>query len=261
MSLVLPVSLQSLQNDSTAMDRIGVNLANLTTPGYRREMALQAPVLPTESLPGAASAFASAIDSQRQQIQAAADAAADTRPTLAGVLHFDTRHGTLKTTDAPLDVALMGDGFFEVETDQGPAYTRNGQFHVDARGTLITAQGHPVAARGGQITLAPGPVTIDATGQVIQNTRSVGQLKVMDLDGAGQLQHSADGLYTPTSPAQPMVDADIQIRQGALENSNVDHMTEMVQMVQVMRHFETMTRIVQSYDDMVGTAISKLGSF
>ena len=53
----------------------------------------------------------------------------------------------------------------------------------------------------------------------------------------------------------------MQVRQGALENSNVDHMTEMVHMTQVMRHFETMTRVVQSYDDMVGTAINKLGSF
>jgi flagellar basal-body rod protein FlgF len=58
-----------------------------------------------------------------------------------------------------------------------------------------------------------------------------------------------------------MADGAVQVRQGALENSNVDHMTEMVQMVQVMRHFETMTHVVQSYDEMVGTAIAKLGSF
>ena len=260
MSLVLPVSLQSLQNDSTAMDRISANLSNMTTPGYRREMALQAPVLSADGLPGGVSAFATAIDSQRQQMQAAG-ASAPASPLLAGALHFDTRHGTLKTTDGTLDVALMGNGYFEVETDQGPAYTRNGQFHVDARGTLVTAQGQPLAGRGGQITLAPGPVTIDATGTVTQNARSVGQLKVMDLAGAGSLQHIAGGLYTGASPAQPLADADIQVRQGALENSNVDHMTEMVQMVQVMRHFEAMTHVVQSYDDMVGTAITKLGSF
>ncbi len=260
MSLVLPVSLQSLQNDSSAMDRIGVNLANLTTPGYRREVALQAPVLSADGLPGGASAFASAVDSQRQQMQAAGAGNAAV-PVLAGALRFDLRHGTIKTTDAPLDVALMGNGYFEIETDQGPAYTRGGQFHVDARGTLVTAQGQPVAGRSGQISLAPGPVTVDATGQVIQNARTVGQLKVMDLGDAGALQHTADGLYTVSSPARPLADADIQVRQGALENSNVDHMTEMVQMVQVMRHFEAMTHVVQSYDDMVGTAITKLGSF
>ena len=261
MSLVLPVSLQSLQNDSAAMDRISANLANMTTPGYRRELALQAPVLSAEGLPGAVSAFASAIDSQREQLQQVSGADAAAPASLVGSLLFDARHGTLKTTDAPLDVALLGDGYFEVETDQGPAYTRDGQFHVDARGILVTAQGQPVAGRGGQITLAPGPVTIDVTGQVIQNTRSVGQLKVMDLGEAGALRHTAGGLYTPASPARPLADAAIQVRQGALENSNVDHMTEMVQMVQVMRHFETMTQVVHSYDDMVGTAISKLGSF
>ncbi len=259
MSQVLPISLQALQNDSAAMDRIGANLANMPTPGYRREMALQAPMLATDGMPGAQSLFASVVDSQRQQAEAIAAPTAQTM--LASAIHFDTRHGTLKTTDASLDVALMGDGFFEIETEHGPAYTRNGQFHVDARGTLVTAEGHPVAGRSGQIMLASGPVTIDAAGQVIQNTRPVGQLKVMVLDDAATLQHLGGSLYASSTSARPVADTDIQVRQGALENSNVDHMTEMVQMVQVMRHFETMTRVVQGYDDMMGTAIAKLGSF
>ena len=261
MSQVLPISLQALQNDSTAMDRIGANLANMTTPGYRREMALQAPVLPADGLPGAASVFASVVDAQRHQAQAAAAIGAAPTPALAAGLHFDTRAGTLKTTDAPLDLAIQGKGFFEVETDQGPAYTRNGQFHLDARGTLVTAEGHPVAGTGGRITLSPGPVTIDAAGQLIQGGRNVGQFKVMDLSEAGALQHAGASLYAAAGPARPMAEADVQVRQGALENSNVDHMAEMVQMVQVMRHFETMARVVQGYDDMVGTAISKLGAF
>ncbi|MEP6501883.1 MAG: flagellar hook basal-body protein [Betaproteobacteria bacterium] len=259
MSQVLPITLQALQNDSVAMDRISANLVNMTTPGYRREMSLQAPMLSLDTLPGAPSAFASVVEGQRQQAQAVAGVGA--APDLAGLVRFDTRHGTLKTTDAALDVALMGNGFFEIETTQGPAYTRNGQFHLDARGTLVTAQGQPVAGQGGQITLTPGPVTIDASGQVIQNARPVGQLKVVDFEGSATLRHSASGLYTATAPARPMADTEVQVRQGALENSNVDHMTEMVQMVQVMRHFETMARVVQGYDDMMGTAINKLGSF
>ena len=261
MSQVLPISLQALQNDSTAMDRISANLANMTTPGYRREMALQAPVLPADGLAGVSSVFASVVDAQRQQARSADGIGSAPTPSLPAALHFDTRPGTLKTTDAPLDVALQGTGFFEIETEQGPAYTRNGQFHLDARGTLVTAEGHPVAGRGGRITLSPGPVTIDATGQLTQNARSVGQLKVMDLGDAGALQHTGGSLYAAAGPARPMADAEVQARQGALENSNVDHMTEMVQMVQVMRHFETMTRVVQGYDDMVGTAINKLGAF
>ena len=260
MNPILPVSLKALQNDSAAMDRIGANLANLPTPGYRREMALQAPILGSDGLSGAP-AFAGAIDRQRRQVQAVAGGAiADVTPP-ASVIRFDTRHGTLKTTDAPLDVALLGNGFFEIETEHGPAYTRNGQFHIDARGTLVTGQGQVVSGRGGPIVLTPGPVTIDAAGQVIQNGRPVGQLKVVDVEAPDSLQHLGGSLYTATTPARVMADADVQVRQGALENSNVDHMTEMVQMVQTMRHFETMTRVLQSYDDMVGTAITKLGSF
>ena len=182
MNSILPVSLQALQNDSAAMDRIGANIANLPTPGYRREMAVQAPILGTDGL----SAFAGTVASQLAQVPGQAPA-----PVLAaalpGTLHFDTRPGTLKTTDAPLDVALLSAGYFEVETDHGPAYSRNGQFHVDARGTLVTSQGHPVAGRGGQITLMPGPVTIDAAGQLTQNGHSVGRLKVVELDAPGAL--------------------------------------------------------------------------
>ena len=261
MSQVLPVSLQSLQNDSIALDRIGANIANITTPGYRREMQLQAPLLPVDGLPGASSVFAAQVAAQARHAQAQLAATGDATAVPATTLRFDPSHGTIKTTDAPLDVALLGGGFFEVETDGGPAYTRNGQFHVDARGTLVTSQGHAVAGRGGQITLTTGPVTIDNLGQITQDGRNVGQLKVMDLDAAGAIQHPQGGLYTSATAPRALPDADIQVRQGALENSNVDHMAEMVQMVQVMRHFETMTRVVQGYDEMVGTAISKLGSF
>lgn len=263
MSQVLPISLQSLQNDSAALDRIGTNIANITTPGYRREMQLQAPLLAVDGLPGASSVFAAQVAAQARHAQAQLAATGDATPASASAiaLRFDPSHGTIKTTDAPLDVALLGGGFFEVETDAGPAYTRDGQFRVDARGTLVTAQGHAVAGRGGQITLTTSPVTIDRLGQVTQDGRNVGQLKVMDLDTAGAIQHPQGGLYTSTTPPQALPDAAIQVRQGALENSNVDHMAEMVQLVQVMRHFETMTRVVQGYDDMMGTAISKLGSF
>jgi len=255
MSQVLPISLQALQNDAAALDRIGTNVANVMTPGYRRETAVQAPMLPTAGMPGVSS-FAAAL--------AAHGATAGDVPATAAtpaMVHFDPRHGTIKTTDAPLLVALLGAGFFEVETDAGPAYTRDGQFRLDARGTLVTAQGHPVAGRGGRITLAPGRVTIDGTGQLTQGGRVVGQLKVMDLDAAGPLSHVDGGLYTAAATPRPLPDADVQVRQGALENSNVDHMGEMVQLVQVMRHFETMTRVVQDVDDMTGTAIRKLGEF
>ena len=255
MSQILPISLQALQNDSAALERIGTNVANIMTPGYRREMAVQAPLMPASGLPGltGASSFAAAVAAQQ--------AAPGANAASPAALHFDPRHGTIKATDVPLDVALLGAGFFEVETDAGPAYTRNGQFKLDARGTLMTAQGHPVEGRGGRITLAPGPVTIASNGQVTQAGKVVGQLKVMDLEGAGAISHPESGLYAAAATPRELPDAQVQVRQGALENSNVDHMAEMVRMVQTMRHFETMTKVVQGYDDMMGTAIRKLGEF
>ena len=252
MTQVLPISLQALQNDTSAMERIGANLANSSTPAYRREISLQQALLPASPLP-----FSAVVDANAGRLAAAADA-----PPPSGGIRFDTRHGTVKGTDQPLDVALLGAGFFEVQTDAGPAYTRNGQFRLDARGRLVTGQGHPVMGRGGEIMLSPGPATISATGEVSQGGRQVAQIKVVDFDTRGAVEHPEGGLYaTPGAAARPLADADVRMRQGALENSNVDPMTEMVDMVQVMRHFESMARVVQNYDDMMGTAIRQLGQF
>lgn len=257
MSQILPLSLQALQNDAAAMDRIGTNIANLATPGYRREGAIAHAVLPTGVSP-----FSQLVDNGAATEPSSAAGPASALSQAGERIHFDARHGSLRTTGQSLDLALLGPGFFEVATDHGPAFTRNGQFQLDPRGRLVTASGHAVMGRGGEILLSPGPVDIDEAGQLSQNGRVVAQLKVVDLDGAGgQLSHPEGSLYTSDAVPRPVAEADVLVRQGALEGSNVDHMTEVVGMMQTMRHFETMTRVVQGYDEMMGTAIRKLGEF
>lgn len=256
MSQILPLSLQALQNDAAAMERIGTNIANLATPGYRREGAIAHAVLPTGVSP-----FSQLVDGGKATDATAAGPGSAWSPAGERV-HFDARHGALRTTGQSLDVALLGPGFFEVTTDHGPAFTRNGQFQLDPRGRLVTTTGHAVMGRAGEIVLSPGSIDIDAAGQVSQDGKVVAQLKVVDLDGAGgHLSHPEGSLYASDAVPRPVADADVLVRQGALEGSNVDHMTEVVGMMQTMRHFETMARVVQGYDEMMGTAIRKLGEF
>ncbi len=289
MQEVLAISLQAMHQDMQRLDHIGNNLANALTPGYKRQVVSSQPLSMVGSAPGGtvSGTFSTVVNRLSGQTAALA-APAGFAPALTAsplLIQADTHPGTLKATGQSLDVAIAGPGYFEVSTDNGPAYTRQGNFHVDARGRLVTAQGHPVMGKGGDIYLTnPNPV-IDAAGNVyasqegaappsalaagrrapaegLGQNQAAAQLKVVQVDDARQLQRLGDGLLTmgdSGSGSSLMKDADIQVRQGFLENSNVSAMQEMVQLLQTMRHFESMQKVALGYDDMTGQAIRKLG--
>jgi flagellar basal-body rod protein FlgF len=167
--------------------------------------------------------------------------------------------GTLRPTGSSLDLALANTGFFEVQTDTGPAYTRQGTFQVDGRGRLVTAQGQPVMGHAGEIVLTTPQPTIDGEGNVFENDRIVGRLKVTRFADDRALQRMGGGLVTAGSATPTVVDSGVGLRQGFLENSNVSTMQEMVGLMQTMRHFETMQRLAQGYDEMLSSAVRKLG--
>lgn len=257
---VLAIALASMQQDMTRVDRVALNLANVSTPGYRREVVAVRPfaeVLDGAGLPELGSA-------------ATLPTADPARTPGAVQVLSDTRAGTLRVTGQPLDLALTGDGFFEVATDGGPAYTRQGSFRVDAQGRLVTAQGHPVMGRNGEIHLTTQTPFVDSAGNVTEPNATSGpsaaapgtpvaQLKVVRFDDAKTLQRLGDGLVAAGAGMSEVADGEAGIRQGALENANVSSAQEMVQLVQAMRHFESMQRIAQGYDEMLGMAIRKLG--
>ena len=249
MNEVLAISLHSMQGDMARLDQIGMNLANVLTPGYRRGVAVQAAL---------GSDFASHLSN--------AAAAAPTDGEAAAAVRFtaDSRTGTLKSTGQNLDLALAGKGYFEVNTENGPAYTRHGSFHVDARGRLVTAQGYPVMGTSGEIILNLAHPIVGATGTISSGAGSAGapplaQLKVVEFNDDAQLEHLGDGLYAASPGMKLLNEQEIQVRQGFLENSNVSSSNEMTSLVQAMRHFESMQKIAQGYDEMLGTAIRKLG--
>ncbi len=191
---------------------------------------------------------------------------APTMKTPSMLVQTDMRPGTLKSTGQSLDVALAGPGYFEVMTETGPAYTRQGAFRVDARGRLVTAQGLPVMGNGGEIVLNSDRPFIDAIGNVFEsrtgvaeNTTPVAQIKVLQPENTKVMRRLGDGLFSADGSFTTIKDSDIQIRQGFLENSNVSSMQEMVQLMQTMRHFESMQKIAVGYDDMTGQAVRKLG--
>jgi flagellar basal-body rod protein FlgF len=272
MQEVLAISLHAMHDDMQRLDRISMNMANATTPGYKRE------IVASQGLAVSRPGFASMMG----QMNAASTAAPPLAGTVssAATLGLDNRPGTLRSTGESLDVALSGPGYFEVSTDKGPAYTRQGNFRLDARGRLVTAQGYPVMGRGGEIYLNGGHPVIDGTGNVYENakaaqaaangqlaihggvadTQAVAQLKVVAFDQPQHVQRLGDGLMAVDGDStSSLKDSDIQVRQGYLENSNVSTMREMVDLMQTMRHFESMQKVAMGYDDITGQAIRKLG--
>lgn len=254
MEHVLAVSLATMQHDMQRLDRVAMNLANVTTPGYKRE------VLATRPFVDAMDQAALAGQSLPVDATALGATAAD------GQVRLDMRPGTLRMTGGSLDFALSGDGFFEVTMPDGPAYTRQGDFSVDARGRLVNAQGHAVMGKNGEIFLSTLKPAVDAAGNITEPFSATpmggapsAQLKVVRFDNPASMQRLGDGLLAPGTGMVIAGEADIQVRQGALENANVSTVQEMVQLMQTMRHFESMQKVATGYDEMLGTAIRKLG--
>jgi flagellar basal-body rod protein FlgF len=178
-----------------------------------------------------------------------------------GVLR-DFGQGGFRRTDAPLDVAIEGQGFFQVTTPQGPRYTRDGRFRLDDAGRLVTEGGSPVADDGGgEISLDPqkGAITIAQDGTITQGTERVGKLGVVNFTTLSTLEKTGDNLYRNTSNQQPQPNPDANLRQGMLENSNVQPIQQITRMIEVSRAYEQMTKIVDSQAELSKSAVQRMG--
>lgn len=249
MNEVLSLTLQSMRLDMARMDGAALNLANAQTAGYKREVVIG----PTF---GAQLAAAQARED---------DAAAGPVRT-----HMDSRSGALRVTGQSLDLALSGPGWFEVQTEHGPAYTRQGTFRIDAQGRLVTAQGQLVAGLGGDIQLPHGMPTIDAEGRIFEGAlpdgapardgaNPIAQFKIVRFADGASLRRVGDGLVAITGEPIQADSGETEVRQGFLEASNVSSAHEMVQLMQAVRHFESLQKVALGYDEMIGAAIRKLG--
>jgi flagellar basal-body rod protein FlgG len=226
------------------MDHVAMNIANAQTPGYKRELVA---VLP----------FA-------QRLEQAAERAAGPQPWT----QLDQTVGTLKATGRQLDVALSGPGWFEVMTPAGSAYTRKGDFRIDAQGRLVTQQGHAVMGAAGEIQLPHAAPLIDDAGRIREGAlpgaaagkpAPVAQLKVVQFAAHADIQRLGDGLVRIQGEATTVPEGAVQVQQAFLENSNVSHLQEMVRLMETLRHMETLQKIAVGYDEMLGAGIRKLG--
>ncbi len=178
----------------------------------------------------------------------------------------DYAQGDLRTTGNPLDVAISGNGFFTVERGDGEAYTRNGSFRIDDDGVLRTREGLPVLGEGGWVNLftdfgTPSQITITEKGEVFADGELMDRLVITDFENAGALRKVGASLFEAGDGALAYEVEEPNVKQGYLEDSNVNPAQEMIELIEVQRQFESMQRMVRTLDDVYKSAVNKVGIY
>lgn len=243
----------ALSGNLAAMRRLDVitnNLANAGTSGFKQDRIV----------------FDSLLAGKKNPPRVPEANTAD--PVLLGDrLLTDFSQGAVRSTDNALDLAISGDGFFAVSTPDGTAYTRQGNFKLTSDGTLVTAAGLPVQSSGGQPVVINtlnaeenAKVVVDSQGNITINGEAIATLGLYDFPKPYQLTKLAGAMFVPAdenSTPQP-VSPVTTVAQGALEESNVDAVSSMVQMIEASRYFESCQKVILSYNEMAAKAVNEL---
>lgn len=239
------------------MNQIANNLANVNTTAYKRDKV----AFHDTFLRFAHDYMVDARPSLRDKdMWPKADLMA--KPRLADQ-KTDFSQGSLQMTGNPLDLALVGDGFFRVRTPDGDYMTRNGSFRLNSEGALVTEQGFEVLGEGGPINIPAGTtaVTVDSAGQVRADNDVVGVLELVDVDDKRQMQKIGNNLYQldPQGTAAEVPPDGLSVEQGFLEKPNVEVVTEMVDMIETQRVHEMYSKMMQGTSQIDEKLITTVG--
>jgi flagellar basal-body rod protein FlgF len=225
------------------LDIAANNLANVDTAGFKFEEMLSNADAPPTTRPGG-----------------------NPNPPLTftvanGVLRNFTQ-GSLTQTGAPLDVAIDGKGFFKISTAAGTRYTRDGRFMLDPTGKIVTQDGDAVQGDGGDITLDPkkGPVSISANGEISQSGEIVGKLSAVTFDSLSALSKDGNNLYRNDSNLTEQPAASAVLKQGMLEGSNVQPITQITRLIEINRAYDAVSTMMSSTASLSNNSIQRLGA-
>ena len=264
------------------LDVLSNNLANVDTTGYKRDQAIQKafPELllrrmsddgvtqfPFRSFPVGSYDVAPVVGTLGTGVE-------------TNEYYTIYSQGSLRQTENPFDVALEGEGFFVVQTPYGERYTRNGSFYLGPEGLLVTKQGYPVLGENGPIEVKLNNFTIDEDGVIYandafgddpqrlvsmrenewENPVVVDRLRIVNVRQPRYLQKQGDSMWNTTresGDATIMETERPQVHQGFLETSNVNPVTEMVQMIEVNRAYEANQKVIQAQDESTSRLINE----
>ena len=219
----------ALKTQTAALEIAANNIANVSTTGYRGQIA----------------SFESQLVQSGGQNPGDWDRLVNEHSVLNGA-RLDLGQGNLERTGNTLDLGIEGPGFFAVQTKAGTLYTRNGNFRVSASGQLVSAAGDPVLGASGPINVPAGAVSISADGTVSVDGAVVGKLQITEFASATALQPAGTSYYSaPKGAAKPATAS--SLRQGVLESSNVSPVTAMVGLISAERQAEMIERAMSAF--------------
>jgi flagellar basal-body rod protein FlgG len=237
------------------LDNIANNLANSSTTGFQeRRMQFTDLLYQNEVMPGSAS-------TQQTTVAAGLQVGLGVRPGSAEIIQTQ---GEIQTTGNPLDIAIQGAGFFQIELPSGQlGYTRAGSFHLDGQGNIVTPDGNPLQPT---ITIPPdatnvsigsdGTVTATIPGQT--QASNLGIIQLATFPNAGGLNSIGKNIYLPTTASGDAIvgnpggaDGLGTLQQNSLEQSNVSVVEQFVDMIVAQRSYEANSRVVKAADEMM----------
>jgi len=211
---------------SQALDLAANNLANVNTTGYKGQF------------PSFHATLANAASSS-----AVARAVNDFG--VLGGSRTDVAQGTLEHTGNDLDFALQGEGWFAVQTVSGRLYTRNGSFHVDKKGQLVTADGNPVLGAQGPVTIPAGKLSVSGDGTISVDGALSGRLTIVNFAAGTELTPVGGSYFSAPAGNEKVSGANIV--QGSLENSNVDGISAAVGLVALQRRADMLQQALTAF--------------
>ncbi len=221
-------------------ETIANNVANAKTAGYKKDAV-----------------FSKELSRSEKRL---APKQSDWQTPMVNDIFTDFSAGTFTRTDNPLDMAIDGDGFFQVELEDGRiGLTRSGSFSVNRDGLLAHSDGPVLLTEGGAIEPGNGKLSVSASGQVDVNGAVIAQITPVTVDDLQALEKIGNSLYvvpegTPLTPVQPAA-----VRQGYLEQSNVDIVRQMIDMIVAYRTYEANARAVSSQDSSLEHLFNRVG--
>ena len=231
------------------MEILSNNLANVNTVGFKEDRAhfklLDAdPIYPSDPTAEARSGIEPVLLGN---------------PSLDSYVNFS--QGAMQHTGNPLDMAIQGDGFFNIQTPQGVQYTRKGNFLISDEGRLVTAEGFPLLGKSGPIQIDEGAITIDKDGGIQVDGSQVDEIRISRFSNLRQLQKVGESRFRALDGNASAVSSEsFELRQGYVERGNVDPIRGMVEMIEALRVFEAYQKILETLDEVNAQTVSEVGT-
>lgn len=249
---------RAMEMEQVRIDALANNLANVNSAGFKQILTRVAQPGKDVTPDGGDITARQAQAGKRTPAPEAGNWAPISRADLYHAV--DNRPGPVSATGRETDVAIMGRGFFELDTPEGKRYTRDGSFVLNAQKQLMTPGGFLVQGEGGPIALVGNDFSIGSDGTIAVDGKIVSRLKLVDFSDPSQLEHMGDSLLSAPEilEAEPVPQTEVVVAQAHLEGSNVNPIDTLVAMITAQRAFEVQSSVLKTEDEMLSKSVNNL---